>query len=641
MKCKGFGNNGTWSSLACLLVIVVACTGCPSLVPGLAERYPVVDTGQRLSYDDSGDVADPAPGDRFYGQDAQHDGLQPAYRDNGDGTVSDLNTGLMWQQTPNLNKSTFAEAVAGAAGFSLAGHNDWRLPSIKELYSLIDFSGSTGMSAATSTPYIDTTYFGFAYGDESTGERFIDAQYCSSTQYVWTTMNGDATVFGVNFADGRIKGYGIQMPDGSAKKFFVQHVRGNSGYGVNDFSNNGDGTVTDRATGLMWPKADSGEGMDWEDALAWVQQKNGENYLGHDDWRLPNAKELQSIVDYTRAPAATNSAAIAPVFDATMIVDEGGLANCPWYWTSTTHLDGPPDSLGASAVYIAFGEALGYMETPPFSGNYQLLDVHGAGAQRSDPKVGDPGNWPYGRGPQGDVIRIYNYVRCVRDGSQRGMQSPPPDDGGGPPDGGGGPPPDGGGEPPTFDDLDTNGDGYLSLDEALAIPHMNEQLFNELDEDGDGYLSEDELPPPPDGGGGPPDGGGEPPTFDDLDTNGDGYLSLDEALAIPHMNEQLFNELDEDGDGYLSEDELPPPPDGGGGPPDGGGEPPTFDDLDTNGDGYLSLDEALAIPHMNEQLFNELDVNGDGYLSEDELPPPPDGGGGPPPNGGGGPPPPQ
>jgi hypothetical protein len=51
------------------------------------------------------------------------------------------------------------------------------------------------------------------------------------------------------------------------------------------------------------------------------------------------------------------------------------------------------------------------MEIPPNSGNLQLLDVHGAGAQRSDPKSGDPGEWPYGHGPQGDVIRIYNYAR--------------------------------------------------------------------------------------------------------------------------------------------------------------------------------------------------------------------------------------
>ncbi len=52
---------------------------------------------------------------------------------------------------------------------------------------------------------------------------------------------------------------------------------------------------------------------------------------------------------------------------------------------------------------------------PPNSGNFQLVDVHGAGAQRSDPKFGDPDDWPYGHGPQGDVIRIYNHIRLVRD----------------------------------------------------------------------------------------------------------------------------------------------------------------------------------------------------------------------------------
>jgi len=50
------------------------------------------------------------------------------------------------------------------------------------------------------------------------------------------------------------------------------------------------------------------------------------------------------------------------------------------------------------------------------AGEYHYVDVHGAGAQRSDPKAGDPAMFPHGRGPQGDVIRIYNYVRLVRGG---------------------------------------------------------------------------------------------------------------------------------------------------------------------------------------------------------------------------------
>ncbi|NQT74390.1 MAG: DUF1566 domain-containing protein [Chloroflexi bacterium] len=377
--------------------------------------YVIVDTGQKTCYDNSVAITYPEEGEAFYGQDAQYAGAQPNYRDNGDGTVTDLNTGLMWQQDPG-EKMTYDEAVAGADTFNLAGYNDWRLSTIKELYSLIEFSGLDpsgyeGNDTSGLIPFIDTDYFVFEYGDESAGERIIDSQYASSTKYVNTTMNGDETVFGVNFADGRIKGYGLEI-HGSEKTFFVMYVRGNTDYGVNDFVDNGDGTIIDNATGLMWPQTDSGEGMAWEEALEWVQEMNEENYLGYSDWRLPDAKELQSIVDYTRSPTTTNSAAIDPVFECTSIIDEGGEMNYPFYWTSTTHANMMG---GGSAIYITFGEALGWMQSP-FGGDYTLMDVHGAGAQRSDPKIGDPDDYPYGYGPQGDVIRIDNFVRLVRGG---------------------------------------------------------------------------------------------------------------------------------------------------------------------------------------------------------------------------------
>jgi hypothetical protein len=400
--------------IAASISLLLGIAGCgegiaePEPAPELNLNYVVVDTGQVKCYDNFEEIVCPRPGEAFYGQDAQYQGIQPSYQDNGDGTVTDLNTGLMWQKTPG-DKVTYAEAVAGADDFDLAGYDDWRLPTIKELYSLILFSGTDPApeSVEPATPFIDTDYFDFEYGDISAGERIIDAQYWSCTEYVGTTMNGAATVFGVNFADGRIKGYPRDTgPQGQPMKEFVRYVRGDLKYGVNNFVDNGNGTVTDNATGLMWSKDDSGQGMDWEDALAWVQQKNEENYLGYNDWRLPNAKELQSIVDYTRSPQTTNSAAIDPVFKVTSIIDERGEMNYPFYWTSTTHADATGG--GGAAVYIAFGEALGYM-------NNSWIDVHGAGAQRSDPKSGDPADYPYGRGPQGDAIRVYNYVRCVRD----------------------------------------------------------------------------------------------------------------------------------------------------------------------------------------------------------------------------------
>ncbi len=378
--------------------------------------YTIVDTGQDKCYDAQGEITAPKPGQPFYGQDAQFKGNQPSYKDNGNGTISDLNTGLMWVKARG-SMVTWKEAVAGAAKCRTGGHTDWRMPSIKELYSLINFTGGCHGTIQNSRPYIDTKYFDFVYGDESEGYRIIDCQDWSATEYTGKTMNGNPTVFGVNFADGRIKGYPKETrgPQGSRKKvLYARYVRGNPAYGRNDFKDNGDGTITDRATGLMWSKADSGSGMNWETALAWVQKKNSEKYLGHSDWRMPNAKELQGILDYSRIPA------ISEIFQITKLND----GEHPFFWTGTSHLEGPPsfvrptagmpDRQGKAAVYICFGRATGWMQFPPGRGQFQLLDVHGAGAQRSDPKAGDPAQFPHGRGPQGDVIRIYNFVRLVR-----------------------------------------------------------------------------------------------------------------------------------------------------------------------------------------------------------------------------------
>ncbi len=388
-----------------------------------AGAYTIVDTGQSGTYDNITDVPSPDAGAAFYGQDAQHEGNAADYTDNGDGTVSDNVTGLMWTQTPDLDgdgdidaadKLSYDEAAASAANVTTGGYDDWRLPTIKELYSLIDFdgvdpSGYEGSDTSGLSPFIDTDFFHFGYGDTDAGERIIDAQMASSTLYVDTTMQGAQTMFGVNFADGRIKGYGTGALPGQNqdKGFYVFYVRGNTDYGLNDFSDNGDGTVTDAATELMWAEEDSGEGMDWEAALAWAETANADEYLGYSDWRLPNAKELQSIVDYSRAPGATDSAAIDPVFGTTEIVNEAGEADYPWYWSSTTHVSWASDRTGTSAVYICFGTATGYMN--------DWIDVHGAGSQRSDPKTGDASAFPEGRGPQGDGIRIENFVRLVRD----------------------------------------------------------------------------------------------------------------------------------------------------------------------------------------------------------------------------------
>ncbi len=366
-----------------------------------AETYPIVDTGIHQFYNNTVIIDTPAEGTDFYGQDACYQGHEPSYTDNGDGTISDNVTGLMWQQNMG-NKVSFYEAFSKADTLSLGGYTDWRMPTIKELYSLIQFTGqSSGENSITM--YIDTLYFNQPLGNP----RPIDAQTWSSTRYLSLTMQADSTVFGVNFVDGRIKGYPLYLPGTNNSQFhmlYARMVRGNSNYGVNDFIDNADGTISDHSTGLMWQQSDDGVPRDWQNALSYAENLN---FAGYADWRLPNAKELHSIVDYTRCPSITNSAAINPIFQTTMIIDpNGNPGQYPYFWTSTSHLDGPnPYTRG---VYIAFGEAQGLM-------NNTLMDVHGAGAQRSDPKTGNPTDYPQYQGPQGDVLYTFNHVRCVRD----------------------------------------------------------------------------------------------------------------------------------------------------------------------------------------------------------------------------------
>jgi hypothetical protein len=463
-------------------------------------------------------------GEPFFGQDAQYQGNSPSYRDNGDGTITDLVTRLMWQKDPGPKK-TFKEAVTGASACQVGGYDDWRLPSIKELYSLILFSGEDvdPHSAVTSNlkPFINTSFFGFVYGDPAKGERIIDSQMATSTKYVSTTMGGNETMFGVNFADGRIKGYptGSDRPGRPTKTYYVFYVRGNPKYGENDFHDNGDGTVRDRATGLTWMKLDSGHlkaggnrdgRLNCVQALRWAEELE---YAGHSDWRLPNIKELQSIVDYSRSPDTTRSAAIDPIFRVTPIRDALNKVNYPFYWSSTTH---KRTGGGDTAAYIAFGRSQGWMRS--FRGRYSLLDVHGAGSQRSDPKTGDPRQFPRGRGPQGDVIAIYNMVRPVRGGVASLRTNGPEQESrpsaqrerrpgrGGP--GGRGPrgmiPGNrkGTSHPSFIGRLDRNGDGKVSRQEFDGPA----EAFDHHDANRDGYLSETEAPqgPPPGARSGPP-----------------------------------------------------------------------------------------------------------------------------------------
>lgn len=436
--------GGTPCAAARHLTAAPAPAAAPKAAPPKAAgakaalTYAIVGTSQPDCFDDKSKLGKcPSVGQAFYGQDATATLLKdakPAYVST-NLTVHDPATRLTWTRSPDLNgdgrvtaadKLNYTAALAHCATLNpreLGGHADWRLPTIKELYSLMNFSGTDpdpdSKSTAGLRPFAPTPPLAFAYGDIAAGERSIDAQYASGTTYVAKKTK----VFGLNLADGRIKGYD---QDGSVPfKWRVLCVRGNPAYGANAFRDNRDGTVTDGATGLMWAKGDSGKGMDWRAALAYAAARNKEGYLGHKDWRVPSIKELQSLVDYGRSPDTTGTPALDPVFDATAIKNERGEKDWPFYWSGTTHIGFKGAKYNYSkAAYVGFGRCLGYLSATSDGQNGILIntggkpgwdDVHGAGCQRSDPKSGDPAAFPLGFGPQGDAIRISNFVRLVRD----------------------------------------------------------------------------------------------------------------------------------------------------------------------------------------------------------------------------------
>lgn len=421
-------NKTSTALMASIIGIILVLSGCQSGGGTVVSDetptviFAVTDAMQAKFYDADGNtIEEPEPGDPLYGQDAQFQGLEPSYTDNGDGTVTDDNTGLIWQQTPPSDKMTYDEAIEYVEKLELGGYTDWRLPTIKESFSIANLDGELNPEdISLCVPYIDSDYFDFFYDENRpyTGSYWTSSVTEIPAENEYEEMEKN---YGFNWADGHLKSYGDGYyldgsSSGSSIPAGVRAVRGEEGiYGVNDFVDNSDGTITDQATGFMWSQQDSGAvnsdgtirseddenyglGRTWVDTLAWVQEMNAVNYLGYSDWRLPDAKELQSIIQYGISELPAND---VEYFDLSRL-------DC-YMWTSTTSGDFPD-----TALYFAFGKAWGInlmsdgapagedseggeeMGPPPEDATEStvsieatvddFVDTHGPGAMRNDYK---------------------------------------------------------------------------------------------------------------------------------------------------------------------------------------------------------------------------------------------------------------
>jgi hypothetical protein len=136
------------------------------------------------------------------------------------------------------------------------------------------------------------------------------------------------------------------------------------------YVDNGDGTITDKVTGLMWEKLlDDGSIHDWDNAYSWsdafgkIAVLNMQPcFTGHCDWRLPNRRELESLIDMDRVKPASN-----PVFDSACEpgcdVTSCSCTQLTYYWSSTTYQD-PGNTDNAWAVNFSLGDVNANLKIP-------------------------------------------------------------------------------------------------------------------------------------------------------------------------------------------------------------------------------------------------------------------------------------
>ena len=279
---------------------------CIALSPPVVSHGLIVpDTGQNFCYDWNSIMCDeyhdeegyyevcdsdpcPSEGEDFYGQDASYTINPPDLTDNGDGTVTDNLTNLMWEQKNEENDFllyTYQEASTYCENLPLAGHEDWRVPTRKEYVNLLNLGRLS--------PSLDTDYFPFYILTSIT-----DYYYWTSTDYhpdpvqVWVMQ----LAFGI---------IGVKSKEETLK---IRCVRGASEPAAS-YTDNGNGTVTDNVTDLMWEqKTDDNGPRDkdvthtWLEALNYCEDLDLANYY---DWRLPNPKEMERMIDTsTSGPAA-------------------------------------------------------------------------------------------------------------------------------------------------------------------------------------------------------------------------------------------------------------------------------------------------------------------------------------------------
>ena len=312
------------------------------------------------------------------------------FSDNHDGTVTDNLTGLIWLQDAGcFNQSPWSSALAdanqlasGACGLSdgsTAGQ--WRMPNVNELESVVDVSasnpaisiGNPFKNLSGTIYWTSTSYFGGQAGSPlAWAIRMSDGRYVNDfVNNVKTTANN--SVWAVKGSGGGA----IKLPWTGQ---YVTYTKGDdgsvrSGVPPTDprWVDNGDGTISDTVTGLIWLKEADCIRRSWSDAIAAVNslaagQCGLTDKSSAGSWRMPNRKEMESLsdrmennhADYFNATYMNrdNTVFRLPIFSSFRVSE--------YYWTSST------DAANTSEAWTVFSCDFGVYDIPKSSTGYTL-----------------------------------------------------------------------------------------------------------------------------------------------------------------------------------------------------------------------------------------------------------------------------
>ncbi len=280
-------------------------------------------TGQTNCYNNSEVLPCSSAGEDFFGQDAQFAAFDKCTPQNftivdtgieNENIVLDNNTKLQWQQTPSEETMFWKNAYIYCDTLNYGGFDDWRLPNPLELLTIVDNSG-----------------------DSMPVEPLYSKKFWTSKTYDTANEAYYFNAFYPSYRGSKFNNYKVLCVRGNE----IPNATLSSSTG-----DNGDVTVSDSRTGLMWQKNYT-TGLTWLDALKYCENSN---YAEYSDWRLPNRNELTSLINYDRIEKPISDFPEMPIAES--------------FWTSTSM---HKSTSYAYIVIFGWGETTNYIKNKKLS----------------------------------------------------------------------------------------------------------------------------------------------------------------------------------------------------------------------------------------------------------------------------------